>query len=338
MTPAEPASVPAAREPASVPAVSVVIPTRGRPDLLGRCLRALVAQRFDPSRYEVIVVDDGPDAATREVVQEAVLEGGPEVRYLAAGRGGGPAEARNIGWRAARAHAIAFTDDDCVPSRSWLAAGLDALGVGVEGACGQVVVPIPDTPTDYERDFAGLRGAEFVTANCFYRREALEAVGGFDPRFRIAWREDSDVFFGMLERGFSLAYAPGALVLHPVRPAPWGISIRQQRRNLFNALLYRKHPRLYRQRIQSLPPLRYYAMVAFLAVAVFAALSGMTSLALLGLSAWVLGTAAFSLRRLRGASRATGHVVEMVVTSALIPPAAVFWRLLGAARFRVPFL
>ncbi len=320
------------------PAISVVIPTRGRPDLLARCLKALVSQCLDSSRYEIIVVDDGPDAATREVIEVAAGAGGPEVRYLAAGSGRGPAEARNLGWRAARAPAIAFTDDDCVPSRSWLAAGLEALAAGFDGACGQLVVPISETPTDYERDAAALRDAEFVTANCFYRREALEAVGGFDPRFRMAWREDSDVFFGMLERGLGLACAPGALVLHPVRPAPWGISVRQQRKNLFNALLYGKHPRLYRQRIQRLPPLRYYAAVALLAVAAGGAFTGAWLLALASLLAWAASTVAFTLRRLRGASHAVRHVVEMAVTSALIPPAAVFWRLLGAVRFRVPFL
>jgi GT2 family glycosyltransferase len=324
--------------PASAPLISVVIPTRGRPELLARCLGPLVAQRLDPACYEIIVVDDGPDARTRAVVEAMGQAGAPVVRYIEGGPGRGPATARNVGWRAARAPLIAFTDDDCVPGRSWLAAGLDALDAGVEGACGQVLVPIPDAPTDHERDVAGLCGAEFVTANCFYRRAALEAVGGFDPRFRIAWREDSDVFFGMLERGYRLAYAPAALVLHPVRPAPWGVSLRQQRKNVFNALLFRKHPRLYRQRIQGVPPLHYYATVTFLLAALTAAAAGLTAIAVLGFLAWAGSTGAFARKRLRGTSHGASHVVEMLLTSALIPPAAVFWRLLGAARFRVPFL
>ena len=40
-------------------------------------------------------------------------------------------------------------------------------------AAGRVVVPLPERPTDYERDAAGLEGTEFVTANCFCRRAAL---------------------------------------------------------------------------------------------------------------------------------------------------------------------
>jgi hypothetical protein len=32
------------------------------------------------------------------------------------------------------------------------------------------------------------------------------------------------------------------------------------------------------------------------------------------------------------------HIAEMIVTSALIPPVAVFWRLIGAVKFRVRFI
>ncbi len=303
-----------------------------------RCLAAILAQRLAPDAYEVIVVDDGRDEATRREVEAATLRSPVHVRYLESGPAAGPAAARNTGWRSAKADIIAFTDDDCVPSRSWLQAGLDAMRAGVDGACGQVIVPIPDEPTDYERDAAGLERAEFVTANCFYRRSALEAVGGFDPRFRVAWREDSDLFFGLLERGVSLAYAPGALVLHPVRQATWGISLKQQRKSMFNALLYRKHPALYRRRVQSRPPLRYYAILAALAAIVLGAVLGLREVAFAGTGAWLALTVAFGLERLHGTSHAPRHVVEMMVTSMQIPALAVFWRLVGAARFRVPFL
>lgn len=320
------------------PRVSVVVPTFRRPALLARCLEALVAQRLPADAFEILVVDDGCDAETRRTVLRVGATAPVRVLYLEAGPAGGPAAARNIGWRAASADIIAFTDDDCIPSRSWLQAGLDAIQAGVDGACGQVIVPIPEHPTDYERDTAGLERAEFVTANCFYRRRALEAVGGFDPRFRLAWREDSDIFFGLLERGLPLAYAPAAMVVHPVRPAPWGVSLKQQRKSLFNALLYQKHPELYRQRIQSRPPLRYYAILLTLLAVVCGVVAHVPALSLAALSAWLVLTIAFCAERLRHTSHAPRHVAEMLVTSLLIPALAVFWRLAGAARFRVPFL
>lgn len=318
--------------------VSVVVPTCRRPALISRCLSALLAQHLAPAAYEILVVNDGNDAETARTVERLAASAPVRVRCLPVDPASGPAAARNLGWRSATAPVIAFTDDDCIPSRGWLEAGLDAIGSGVEGACGQVIVPIPSRPTDYQRDAAGLERAEFVTANCFYTRRALEAVNGFDPRFRVAWREDSDLFFGLLERGLPLAYAPGALVVHPVRPARWGVSVSQQRKSLFNALLYRKHPGLYRQRIQSRPPLRYYAIVLTLLAGLVAGLARLHALALAAGAAWLVLTLTFSLDRLRDTSRAPRHVVEMLVTSMLIPALAVFWRLVGAARFRVPFL
>jgi cellulose synthase/poly-beta-1,6-N-acetylglucosamine synthase-like glycosyltransferase len=66
-------------------AASVVVPTRGRPQLLNRCLASLVLQRFDPARFEIIVVDDGPDDDTREVVAgwAAHTAGqGPRITYI----------------------------------------------------------------------------------------------------------------------------------------------------------------------------------------------------------------------------------------------------------------
>lgn len=65
------------------------------------------------------------------------------------------------------------------------------------------------------------------------------AGGGFDERFRMAWREDSDLHFRSLERSYKLGHAPMAKVIHPVRPARWGISVHEQRKSMFNALLYK---------------------------------------------------------------------------------------------------
>src|SRR5512133_3629481 len=50
--------------------VSVVVPTCNRPDLLNRCLQALMAQSFDPSQFEVIVIDDAGEESTYRLVKE----------------------------------------------------------------------------------------------------------------------------------------------------------------------------------------------------------------------------------------------------------------------------
>src|SRR5690606_37169591 len=55
----------------AVPVVSVVVPTYQRPDLLERCLAALLKQGLSRDAYEIIVCDDGPSAAAQAVVQAA---------------------------------------------------------------------------------------------------------------------------------------------------------------------------------------------------------------------------------------------------------------------------
>lgn len=320
-------------------AVSVVVPTYRRPELLRRCLAALAEQDLAPEGFEVVVADNAGDKATAAQVTACNGPGRPVFRYVAAAASRGPAAARNAGWRSARAEVIAFTDDDCVPDRSWLRAALAGLAQNAADAgWGRIAMPLPERPTDYERNEAGLERAEFATANCFCRRAALAAVGGFDERFTLAWREDADLFFALLEHGCRVCRVPEALVVHPVRPGRWGLSLAQQRKSEYNALLYKKHPELYRRKIQAAPPWNYYASVAALLAAAAGAVAGVPLVTAVGGAAWALLTARFCARRLRGTSHAPGHVAEMIVTSALIPPLAVFWRLRGAVRFGVPFL
>jgi GT2 family glycosyltransferase len=289
----------------AAPSVSVVVPTCGRAELLARCLEALKNQTLARNAYEIIVVDD------------SALKSGP-------------AAARNRGWRQARAPVVAFTDDDTVPERQWLERGLEAMKDPVDAASGRIVMPIPREPTDYERDAQGLERSEFVTANCFVRKRVLERLGGFDESFRLAWREDSDLHFRLLRAGARLVRAPRAVVVHPVRPAGWGVSVRQQKKVMYDALLFKKHRRLYRERIRSGARWDYYLIVASLVVAVLGFAPA--------LLVWLLLTLKFFIERLRGASKRPAHVLEMLVTSILIPPAAVFWRFAGALRYRVAFL
>jgi GT2 family glycosyltransferase len=322
-------------------AVSVVVPTCGRVELLNRCLEALCRQELQPLRYEIIVVDDGPHQKTQRLVElwaHAMRNKNLDITYIPNLGPHGPAAARNRGWRAARASIIAFTDDDTVPTPGWLANGISHFDETVHVICGRIEMPLPDKPTDYERDARHLETAEFVTANCFCRKEVLEFINGFDERFRFAWREDSDLHFRLLGLQANILYAPQAVVVHPVRPAPWGISISQQKKIVFDALLYKKHPLLYRQKIRSKPRWDYYMIVMLLLMAVAGLAFGQYLFAMVCGAAWMGMTAQFFLMRLRGTTKAVSHVMEMIFTSMLIPPHAVFWRMVGALKFRVLFV
>ena len=326
------------------PRISVVIPTCRRPQLLCRCRAAVFAQRLDHGAFEVIVVDDGHTSDPQAVVDAfRARPDGPVLRFVRPRHGRGPAVARNAGWRSAYGKLIAFTDDDTVPDPDWLANGERALLPGMAALCGQVRVPRPNAarderPTDHELMTRGLESAEFVTANAFVRRSALLAVGGFDERFQRAWREDSDLQFRLLNEAGPVGRSAEALVVHPVRPERWGVCLRQQKNVFFDALLYKKHPRLYRERILRKPPWDYYGIVALTLAAVPLWLADIRGSAVTSLLLAGIGVLRLAARRLKPTSRTPGHVLEMVLTSALIPFLSVYWRLRGAIHFRVLFL
>lgn len=312
--------------------VSVVVPTRNGVDLLGRCVDALLDQTLPPADYEVIIIDDAPDYHTRQLVtmwsaRAAAL--GLSMRYVPNHGARGPAAARNMGWRLARGAIVAFTDDDTIPMPSWLSEALAVIDDRTDAVSGRIEMPVPARPTDYQRDASRLESSEFAVANCFIRRSVLSALGGFVERFRRPWREDSDLYFRLLDMR--------AMVIHPLRPVPWGVSLLQARKIAFDALLYKKHPQHYRQKIRATPRWDYYAIVAALALALAGQLAGSPLAAAAGAAIWLGMTLWLCARRLRGTSRSPSHVAEMILTSALIPPLAVFWRMAGAIRFRVRF-
>jgi glycosyltransferase involved in cell wall biosynthesis len=327
-------------EPAGQIVVSVVVPTLGRPELLNRCLGSLVLQRFDPSKYEIIVVDDGPSEKTRAIVMQWALHAGkgPLITYIASYGPHGPAAARNRGWKAARGSVVAFTDDDTVPRMTWLETGMAAFEQSdVDAVWGRIVMPLHHEPTDYELDAKGLERAEFVTANCFCRKSVLERLNGFDERFRFAWREDADLYFNLLSSNARVVHLPGTVVVHPIRPAKWGVSLSQQKKVLFDALLYKKHPDLYRKKIRAGARWDYYLIVLLLLIAAGCLAGGQFIAAVVAGAVWAGMTARFCLMRLKSTVKTFSHVCEMILTSMLIPPLAVYWRMIGALRFRTFF-
>jgi GT2 family glycosyltransferase len=322
--------------------ISVVIPTHNRAPLLMNCIYALTRQSFKKKDFEIIIVTDGPDKATCNMLSRlASITFLPEIRCLSLSKKSGPAAARNLGWRMAEAPLVAFTDDDCIPDEDWLARYYEAYeqaGSELIVFKGKVVVPLSDEPTDYEKNAANLATADFVTANCACTKEALQLIGGFDEDYTMAWREDSDLEFAFLQAGIGIVKVKQASIVHPVRRMRWGVSIREQKKSMFNALLFKKYPSLYRRKIRNSALWNYYAMIgSFIATPVLF-LCGLKWLALAAFVSWLFMVIAFTAKRLKNTSHSPAHVVEMFITSMLIPFLSVYWTLYGSYRFKVWFI
>jgi glycosyltransferase involved in cell wall biosynthesis len=114
------------------PEVTVVIPTRFRPELVTRAVGSVLAQTF--TDFEVVVVVDGPDDDTRSALAGL---GDERIRTIMLAERGGAPNARNVGAHSARGRWTAMLDDD----DEWLPAKLEVqLKLAGEARCASPVV------------------------------------------------------------------------------------------------------------------------------------------------------------------------------------------------------
>ncbi len=191
--------------------ISVVIPTRDRPEALARCLAALARQRG--AELEIVVVDDGGGGAGGLTA--------PGARIVRAD-GNGPAAARNLGAVAARGDVICFTDDDCVPAPDWaqrLAAACAGGGAAggttiADPAAGPAVAAaqlLTNTLVLSGRDRGTLRFAPACNLAC--HAQTLRGLP-FDESFALAAGEDREWCARLAAAGVALRHVPGAMVVH----------------------------------------------------------------------------------------------------------------------------
>jgi glycosyltransferase involved in cell wall biosynthesis len=225
---------------------SVVVATHNRAGLLPALVAALEAQTLEPDRFEVVVVDDGSTDGTPEVLDRLAAASPLALRLLRVERNQGAGAARTLGVLSAAGPIVAFTDDDCRPAPVWLERGLRAMST--HGHCFVVGRTDPD-PVDADRlvrPFARTlrsRSTRFApTANVFYRREDIIAVGGFDRRFPSAAGEDTELSLRVRETGVDPVYEPDALVHHAVHPGGFRAALRDTRRWVDIPLVLRLHP------------------------------------------------------------------------------------------------
>lgn len=216
-----PVSHPARLTPDSAPRIgetSIVVPVRNNASGIARLMEWWKALPSPQRCREFIVVDDGSS--------DPVSVGGTDgVRLIRNPLGRGPAAARNIGWRAASGKWVAFTDSDCVPSASWpgtFQSGWDGE-VAVQGdvrALGSDIVSGFYEAQQVLRPMAWTadgRPRYLISANALVQREALERVGGFSERFRLAAGEDVDLGLRLAEIG-RLRWNSDATVAHDFEP------------------------------------------------------------------------------------------------------------------------
>lgn len=193
--------------------VSVVVPTRDRPEALARCVSALSAQSAGEV-LDVVVVDDG----SADVSRVAAIVAATRCARLVRLEGAGPAAARNAGVRTARGAVVLFTDDDCVPDRSWVARLAAAVSAAPDAVTGGVTVPAPGAAPTVRATEAITRvlasRTPFRATNNVGTSRSLLLACPFDERFAAAAGEDRDWCARLAAAGVELRTASDAVVVH----------------------------------------------------------------------------------------------------------------------------
>jgi GT2 family glycosyltransferase len=228
------------------PRISVAVCSFNGAGTLRDCLEAV--QRLEYPNYEVIVVNDGSTDATADIAREY------DVRLIST-ENRGLSSARNTAMEAATGEIIAYIDDDAYPDPHWLtyyastflrtrhaAVGGPNIAPPGDGPVADAVDNAPGNPihvllTDEE--------AEHVPGcNMAVRKSCLQAIGGFDPHFRVAG-DDVDVCWRLQQRGWTLGFSPAAMVWHHRRGSLRTYWKQQKGYGRAEAMLERKWPEKY---------------------------------------------------------------------------------------------
>ncbi len=217
------------------PELSIIICTRNRARLLRQAIESLLTQPFDHARYEILIVD-GNSTDETPAMSAALASAHPHISYHNCPERGLP-KARVYGAARARGRVIGYLDDDATACADWLQRA-DQIAHTRNPVCfGGPFFAFYETPKpawfkdaygsvthgDRARD---LVASEFICGgNIFFRRDALDAAGGFDgdfananasfaygeeavPQVRIRQKFPNEAFF----------YDPALFILHLVRP------------------------------------------------------------------------------------------------------------------------
>jgi GT2 family glycosyltransferase len=228
------------------PRISVVVCSYNGARTIRDTLDGLV--RLEYPEFEVIVVNDGSIDATPRVASEYPVR-------LISTENQGLSSARNIGWQAATGEIVAYIDDDAWPDRNWLTylahtfmtddwAGVGGPNLAPAGD-GPIADCVANAPGGPVHVLLTDREAEHIPGcNMAFKRAALQAVGGFDPRYRAAG-DDVDLCWRLQDRGWKIGFHPAAMVWHHRRNSVGMYWKQQQGYGKAEALLEEKWPEKY---------------------------------------------------------------------------------------------
>jgi glycosyltransferase involved in cell wall biosynthesis len=207
--------------------LSVIICTRNRAEKLAQSLYRFAQAQTPSGDWEVIVVDNGSQDHTRDVVTGVVRRQALPLKYTFESKRG-LSYARNRGLAQATGSLVAFTDDDCLISETWpdtivreFTADHELMVVGgrVDPAdCQDAPIGIRPFPDRLQICSFGQIMERLIGCNMAFRGGVFRTTGLFDTRLgagtRVGSAEDVDIFYRALKAGMKTCYSPTMRICH----------------------------------------------------------------------------------------------------------------------------
>ncbi|MGV2829861.1 glycosyltransferase family A protein [Myxosarcina sp. GI1(2024)] len=235
--------------------VSVIVPTKDRPQMLTRAVYSICSQSIPPA--EIIIVDDASMATYDEVIAQLEQLDIPII-YRRLPQSLGPSATRNLGAELASEDILMFLDDDdlWLPQkisnqlqifRKHPEVGLVYAARSVIDETGQILFQITPKLAGRIYDEMLQKNHIGVTSSVAVRRSLFLEAGGFDDE--IAVREDYELWL-RLSKQTEIAFDPQATV-------QWTIHARPRKQTSSKPEIYegavQKILQKYQQDIESLP-------------------------------------------------------------------------------------
>lgn len=210
---------------ADLPALSVIIPTYNRKDVLLCALDALCHQDLPAARYEIVVADDGSRDCTGDAVRDFAARAPVQITYSWAENAGANA-ARNRAIAMARGRLLVIINDDTIAVPCFMSRHLamhEANPQPSVAVLGRMTIS-PEVPPsffarlhldDWYSQFGDRRELDwkaFITCNISVKAAFLAAHGRFEERMR--WHEDLELGERLTHHGLRVLYEPAALGHH----------------------------------------------------------------------------------------------------------------------------
>ena len=257
-----------------LPFASIVVCTYNGEKYIKDCLNALIKQNYPKRKFEIIVVNDCSTDKTEGVISKY------SVKLINHKKNKGLASARNTGIRNSKGEIIAFTDDDCIPTKKWLTNLIRIYNSSSITGVGGKIIPFktdnlilkyieeknPLASLDksllksnnviyrfllyMKKSFCSSNEKKnlqevysLIGANMSFRKDMLEKLGLFDENFRFgAEEEDLCKRFHKKIKDKKLLFTTKAIVFHQYDPSIKKIIKRSFSYGRGNARMFHKHP------------------------------------------------------------------------------------------------